>query len=378
MNFVLSSNTAWSVLNFRQELIMSLLDAGHQVFVLAPDDAYAERLKEMGCAFLPLRMDNKGRNPWTDFLLWLQYCRYYREIRPDFVINYTIKPVIYSSLACRRLGMVYMNVITGLGMAFSSENLVHRLICFLYRRANASAQKVFFLNADDHQVFINKRLVSRAKAMVIPGEGVDCQRFSPLDKKEPTKDEVRFLFLGRILREKGVELLYRAFVRLRQQFPQARLTFMGFLDAPSDSAVGESEMSRWCEQEGVEYWPAQEDVRSAIGQSDCIVLPSFYNEGVPRSLLEAGAMAKILITSNQVGCRDVVKHGVNGFICQAKSEDSLLEQMEAVMNLSWLEREQMQDNGRVFITENFSMVRVLPLYWNEFSGLPNFCLENAN
>ena len=362
MKIVLVSNTAWSIWNFRRELILLLLAQGHEVWVFAPEDEYVASLQKLGCSWQPMSIEGKGKNPLREWRLYRDFVGFYREQKFAFAIHYTIKPVIYGSIAARRAGVRTINVITGLGDAFQKENWLCKLVTGMYRYALRGQKTVFFLNQENADVFTKKKILVSEQLRVLPGEGVDLAHFAyalPI-----TKESIRFLFIGRVLREKGAEILWKAFCRLQKEMPHRKmeLVYQGFLGVSNASAISEAEMNRWTAQNGVVYKPATSEVRSSIAEADCVVLPSYYGEGVPRSLLEAAALGRAIITTDHVGCREVVRAGETGFLCRPKDVESLVETMQRFILLSCEERETMGKKGRKLVEEKFSVEKVLQEY----------------
>ncbi|MFN3599564.1 MAG: glycosyltransferase, partial [Aquificaceae bacterium] len=198
---VLTSNTSWSVWNFRRALIEALLERGYEVFVVAPKDEFSNRLPN----FIPLKnLDRKGKNPIKDFMLLLEYIKIYKSVKPDVVLNFTIKPNIYSSLACRFLGIRCISTITGLGYVFIKESLLTKLIKFIYKIALGKNQRIVFQNNEDRDLFIKNSLVNKNQTVVIRGSGVDIKYFSPDFCQEVKKDSFIFLMVSRLLWDKGV------------------------------------------------------------------------------------------------------------------------------------------------------------------------------
>lgn len=356
----LTGNTAWSMYNFRAGLIRALRKDGFEVHVAAPPDPFAEALRQLGCTFHPLVIDNKGTSIRNDLGTIRQFRDLFEFVRPDVVLNYTIKPVIYGAIAARRAGIPFFSVITGLGSPFTARRLTTRVIEFLCRCTQPHAQAVFFLNRDDLDELVGRRVIPADKARLLPSEGVDLTQFEPTPHAE--SPALRFLFAGRLLWQKGVGVFVEAARIARRQRPELRCQLLGPTGALNASAITEEQVKAW-ETEGViEYLGNTKDVRPYIADADCVLLPSYYREGVPRILLEAAAMSRPIITTDMPGCRDVVAHGVNGLLCRAESAEDLAEKMLTLAAMSHSERQRMGIQGRLRAEQEFDERVVLEIY----------------
>jgi glycosyltransferase involved in cell wall biosynthesis len=363
---VIFINTAWNLLNFRSGLIRALVAEGYEVVAVAPDDAYSARLSELGCRFVALPIDNQGTHPLRDFLFfvrfWLLLCRE----RPDVLLAYTVKPNIYGSLAAGLLGMPVVNNIAGLGAVFIKGGWLVRFVRGLYRLALRRSAKVFFQNGDDKDLFVKAGLVRTELADLLPGSGIDLTRFIPdtyvADFSSADKQErFRFLLIARMLRDKGVAEYVAAAKLLRARWPNVDFCLLGFLDVENPAAISTEEMNAWVAEGYVRYLGVSDDVRSEIASADCIVLPS-YREGTPRTLLEAAAMAKPIITTDAVGCREVVYDGVNGYLCKVRDAEDLAAKMDRMLGLSMDERAAMGKAGRKKMEAQFDEKIVIAKY----------------
>jgi len=345
------ANTAWYLFNFRLGLIRSLLEHGYEVSTLSPEDKSSVNLHDAGCRHIHLEMDNKGVNPLSDLMMKRRLSKIYNESSPDLIIHYTIKPVIYGSLAAAKLGIPFVNNITGLGTAFIKQNWVTWLVKQLYRRSQKKAVFVFFQNADDKEFFSRRKLIpENVPQEIIPGTGIDTDHFqlSPY----PAKNSVTFLLIARMLWDKGVGEFVEAARQIKTEFSDVRFQFLGFLDVKNRTAISHEQMQVWVDEGIIEYLRATDDVRPYIREAHCVVLPS-YREGLPRTLLEAAAIGRPIIATDVTGCREVVEHGVNGYLCKARDADDLAQKMRDMVKLSIDERREMGQRGRKKIEENF-------------------------
>lgn len=363
MKVIICVNTAWNLVNFRAGLIRSLIAKGYEVIAVAPSDRYAPHVKGLGCRFIHIGMDSQGTNPAQDVLLLWRIWRLLRRERPDVYLGYTVKPNVYGSLAAHWLGIPVINNIAGLGAVFISEGLLVRLVRCLYRLALAHSVKVFFQNADDRMAFISSGIVHSATADLLPGSGIDLAHFqlTPRISNGAAQSKFRFILIARMLRDKGVREFVEAAKLIRKHLPQVECCLLGFVDVQNPTAISMAEITDWVTQGFVRYLGVSDDVRMQIATADCVVLPS-YREGTPRSLLEACAMGRPVITTDVPGCRNVVVDGYNGYLCNVRDAKDLTDKMEKMVSLSAIERIQMGQRGRNKMESEFDEQMVVSKY----------------
>ena len=305
-------------------------------------------------------MAAKGINPREDLALMVQMWRLYKEIKPDFIFHYTIKPNIYGSAAAWLAGVPSIAVTTGLGYTFITESWVARVARWLYKAAFLSPKEVWFLNEDDRQAFFRHCLIDSGKAVLLHGEGVNTTHFCP-QPAAAADGKIRFLLVARMLWDKGVGEYVEAARQIRKQYPGAVFQLLGECGVPNPSVVTRAQMADW-EHEGViEYLGTTTDVRPYLALADCLVLPS-YREGMPRTLLEAAAMAKPIIATDAPGCRDVVIDGETGWLCPVKDAEALANCMVQLLAMPPADRQAMGMAGRRFIVDNFDEQKVVAHY----------------
>jgi glycosyltransferase involved in cell wall biosynthesis len=343
---LLSVNSAWNIANFRGGLIHALQHDGWEVVTAAPADAHVERVRALGCRFVALPMDSGGTHPWRDAVLYRRYRALLGAERPAAFLGFTIKPNVYGSLAAHALGVPVINNIAGLGTAFIRNSWLTHVARLLYRHALRRSHRVLFQNEDDRRYFVQSGLVDAARTDRVPGSGVNLQAFTPapLPARGPG-DPVRFLFVGRVLRDKGIAEYVEAARRLRAAGVAAEFAILGPLASPNRSALSRREVDRWVADGTVRYLGVADDVRPHIAAAHCIVLPS-YREGVPRTLLEAAGMARPLITTDAVGCRDAVDDGSNGYLVRLGDSADLAEKCLRFARLGLDEQARMGQAGR--------------------------------
>ncbi len=370
MKILISVNTAWNLVNFRAGLIRALVAQGHEVIAAAPFDNYAPRLAELGCRFVPLPMHNGGTDPGRDAMLLWRFVRLFWRERPDVYLGYTVKPNVYGSLAARWLGIAVINNIAGLGAVFIKDGWLVRLVRWLYRVALARSAKVFFQNGDDRQLFISGGLVRAEVSDLLPGSGIDLTRFAvqPLMVLNGGARKFRFLLIARMLWDKGVAEFVEAARLIHARWPQAECCLLGFVDVQNPAAVSAAQMDIWVSQGLVKYLGVSDDVRAEIATADCIVLPS-YREGTPRTLLEAAAMGRPIITTDAVGCREVVDDGQNGYLCKLRDASDLADKMQQMLSLPLAQRQQMADYGRRKMEREFDEQIVIQKYLDAIQNI---------
>jgi glycosyltransferase involved in cell wall biosynthesis len=340
-------------------LIRGLRDAGYEPVIIAPQDPAADgRMRELELERIPIRIERSGLNPMADLRLLLDYRRLLKRLRPAAYLGYTIKPNVYGALAAASLGIPAIPNVSGLGTAFIRPGLLQQIVMQLYRLGFSRAPVVFFQNDEDRQLFVERRLARPERARVLPGSGVDLKRFTPV----PAPDGPPiFLFVGRLLRDKGVAEFVEAARLLRGEMPDARFQLLGPLDLGNRTAIGQTELDLWVRQGLVEHLGTTDDVRPFIAAAAAVVLPS-YREGLPKSLLEAAAMARPLIATDVPGCRAVVEDGVNGYLCKVRDAESLALAMRRLAGSPPGERLAMGEAGRRKAQERFSEESVVQAY----------------
>jgi glycosyltransferase involved in cell wall biosynthesis len=334
--------------------------------VIAPQDGAADkRMRELGVERIPIGIDRAGLNPLADFMLLARYRSLLKRLRPAAYLGYTIKPNIYGSLAAASLGIPALPNVSGLGTAFIQGGPLQTIVTQLYRIGFARAPVVFFQNEEDRRLFVSRRIVGADQTRVLPGSGVDLDRFTPAPLPEGPP---LFLFIGRLLRDKGVAEFVQAARTLRSDYPEMRFQLLGGLDEGNRTAIRQSEIDSWVGEGIVEWLGTADDVRPFIAAATAVVLPS-YREGLPRSLLEASAMARPLVASDVPGCRDVVADDVNGYLCAVRSPASLADAMLRLAHLPRAQQLAMGEAGRRRVQERFSEAFVIRAYLDVLASL---------
>jgi glycosyltransferase involved in cell wall biosynthesis len=377
---LISVNAAWNLVNFRAGLIRSLVARGYEVVAVAPPDEYAPRLEKLGCRYVPLPMDNKGTHPGRDMQLLWRFLRLLRHERPDVFLGYTVKPNIYGSLAAHALNIPVINNVAGLGAVFAKDSWLTSLVRLLYRLAFAKSRQVFFQNDDDLRAFVEAGLVGPGQADRVRGSGIDLQHFSQVLPFPQEGRKFRFLLVARLLWDKGVGEYVAAARSIKQRISGVEFWLLGFLEVQNPAAIPREQIDSWVAEGVITYLGAAADVRPHIAAADCIVLPSYYREGVPRSLLEAAAIGRAIVTTNTVGCRDTVEDGVSGLLCRPRDVADLAEKLERMVVLSPEARAEMGRRGREKMEREFDECLVIARYLavvGEIFGEPRALHESS-
>jgi glycosyltransferase involved in cell wall biosynthesis len=360
MRIAIVINKSWNIYNFRMGLVHTFLKLGYQVIAIAPQDAYSKKLIEAGCEYYPVEMENKGTNPLQDLLLIRRFYRIYRQVKPDVILQYTIKPNIYGTLAARLAGIPTINNVSGLGTVFLIKNLVSQVALALYRLAFRFPAKVFFQNQDDRHLFLQHKLIKHHITDVLPGSGIDTRRFRPAPAFSRNTG-FTFLMIARVLYEKGVVEYVEAARLLRARYPQVRVQLLGGIDESGNIGIKHAVFDSWVQQGDLEYLGTSDDVAGHITAADCVVLPS-YREGTPKTLLEAAAMGKPLITTNVPGCKETVVDGHNGFLCDVRDAADLAAKMIRLYELPDQQLHLMGQASRRLAEEKFDERYVINKY----------------
>lgn len=355
------ANTSWYIYNLRLGVVRALQAEGYEIVSIAPTDSYTANLIAEGVEHHHFKIDNKGRNLYRDFTSLIHLTNLYRKLDLDFIFHYTVKPNIYGSIAARLNNVPSVSVVSGAGYTFKKRNFLYGFTILLYRIACLFAVETWFVNKDDLKEFLDKSIVRANKTRLLPGEGVDVEHFAPRSWRA-ADERIIFLLSARLIWDKGIGEYVAAAKHIRQYFPNAVFQLLGFLDVENPTAISSKQIHHWHREGSVQYLGETRDVRPYIEKIDCFVLPSYYREGTPRSLLEAAAMAKPIITTDNVGCREIVRDGYNGFICEPKSVEDLVDKMKQMIHLNRSERQQMGQHGRQFILEQFSEKNVIRHY----------------
>ena len=358
---VLCANSSWYIYNFRKNTISTFIDKGFKVYIVAPRDEYTNLFSELGATFHEVKLNSQSINPLKELHAILSLILIYLKIKPQFIMNFTPKMNIYSTIASIFCKSKVINNISGLGIVFLNVSFFTKFVSLLYKFTQTLTIKVFFQNKHDMELFISKKIIPKQKCEYLPGSGVDLKRFSI--KQSQDDGVTRFNIICRLLYNKGVGDFAEAAKYFKKKYHnKVEFIVIGFLDENNKDVVPKAVLDEWVQKGFLLYRGALKDVRPEIENSDCVVLPSVYPEGTPKSLLEAAAMGKPIITNNMPGCSATVDHGVSGFLCRAKNKNDLFLYIEKIINMSHSERLLMGANGRKLIKKNFDEKFIIEQY----------------
>lgn len=339
------ANNSGGLYRFRKELIIELNQRGYEVIVITPFDNNIKDLEELGIKLIEIKIDRRGMNLIKDLNLLLKYYKYIRKINPYLIISYTIKPNLYGGIIARLLKKEYAINITGLGTTFQNEGILNKLIIQLYKFVCKKVKIVYFENVENKNIFVSNKIILENKCCVLNGAGVNLNDFS-FRQYPCTTQEIHFLFIGRIMREKGIDELLWAIKKLHKENNIIVLDIIGNFEEDY-----KEEIERLEKRGIINYYGYQEDVRPFIEKSHCFVLPS-HHEGMANTLLECAAMGRPLITSDIHGCLEAINE--NGYLCKVKNKRDLYEKMNQFINLDYENKKKLGNNSRKNMERNFS------------------------
>ena len=362
MRIAVLSNTTWYLHNFRLNLMHALQKSGYEVFAVGPEDEYVEKLRKAGIPHLPFNVSGDGTNPLKELRTTLQLREVLKQENIDLVLSHTPKGNIYAGLAARSLGIPVLPNVSGLGHTFVRSGAASWFIKQLYRITFSFSQHIFFQNTDDRDLFLKYKLVKSGQPVLLPGSGVDLKRFIPSPQETLPSKNITFILMARLLWDKGIGEYVNAARFIRKNFPNTQFLLLGQMDAANPTAIPRQTIMNWQQEGVIEYLGKTDDVVPYITRSDCVVLPSYYREGTPRSLLEAAAMAKPVITTDSIGCRNVVDDQVNGFLCKVKNPEDLADKMLRLIQMKQEDRLAMGKAGRQKMAKEFDEAIVINKY----------------
>ena len=350
------SNVTGGLYQFRKELLETLAK-NNKVIILASFNGREDELRALGCELIETVFERHGKNPLRELALLSMYKKHIREIKPDIVFTYTIKPNVYGGMACAALKVPYVANITGLGPALENPGMLQKITVPLCRYGLRKAQKVFFQNSEN-QNFMLKRKVVKGNYDLIPGSGVNLEQYQVLDY--PNGDTVDFVFIARIIKEKGIDQYLDAAKYIREKYPHTRFHVCGSCGAEYEGILKELN-----DNGTVIYHGRISDISGMHSVSQCTIHPTYYPEGMSNVLLESCACGRPIITTNRPGCREIVDDGINGFVVNQKDSQDLIEKVEKFLALSLEERRNMGLAGRAKVEKQFDRKVVIGKYLEE-------------
>ncbi|GIN58829.1 glycosyl transferase [Lederbergia ruris] len=349
------------IYNFRLELVERLLDEGYEVYISSPHGEKIDELISMGCKYIPVSLARHGKNVIEDLKLIFYYKKNIKEINPDVVLSFTIKPNIYGGMACRLLGVPYIANITGLGTAVENKGLIQKLSIILYRISFKKINRVFFQNIENMQFFIDNK-ISIEKHKLIPGSGVNLKRYTVLDF--PPNDVIHFVFISRIMKEKGIEQYLEAAQYIKNKYPNTEFHICGFCEE-----TYEEKLSIFQSKGVIQYHGMVRDIREVLKKCHCTIHPTYYPEGMSNVLLESAACGRPIIATDRSGCREIIDDKINGFIIEQKNSNDLIKKIEQFLELSYKEKINMGLKGRLKVEREFDREIVVDSYIKEINTI---------
>lgn len=343
--------------NFRKELLQKLIAEDYEVIVSCPPGDNTKKIKEIGCAYIEVDLNRHGMNPIEEIKLIRYYRKLMKNVQPDIIFSYTIKPNIYGAIAARKYSIPFVANVTGLGTAVQNPGVMREVITGLYKSAFSKVQTVFFQNKTNQQFFLDNNIASE-KHKLLPGSGVNLSKFEALDY--PKNDEIiHFVFISRIMKDKGIEEYLHAAEYVKGKHPNTRFHICGFLDGDYKNVLDD-----YIERDIIEYHGMVNDVRTVFKSTHATVLPS-YHEGMSNVLLESAASGRPVLASDIPGCQETFDEGISGFGLKSKNPQSLIKAIEKFLQLTIKEKEQMGLAGREKVEQEFDRQIVVNKYLNE-------------
>ncbi len=355
-----------STYTMREGLMLRLLKEGCKVYIITHTNKFLPQVEKMGLKVLNVGSGNM--NPFKVARYIYNLRRALKKIKPDVCLTFSIRPAIWGNLITRQLHIPTITNITGVGPLFISKTFVYRTARSLYRNALSKTKKVFFQNEDDMNLFLERKFVKPAVAERVPGSGVDYHKFKPRISKEKDPETFIFLFIGRLIKDKGIFEYINAARSTRKKFPLTIFNVIGpfWTQNLRQNTITQSQLQHWIEEGVIDYLGEKRDVRKFIAEADCVVLPS-YREGTSNILLEAGSMEKPVITTNTTGCKEIVDDGVTGLLCNVKDDIDLTEKMEEMILFTEEKRNSMGKMARQKIIKEYDKQIVIDAYLKAIS-----------
>ena len=353
-------NMSWGMYKFRSDLMREFIKLGHRVVVIAPRDEWSKDIEGLGCEFIDLKVDRKGVNPFKDLAYTLKLTKLLLALHADIALCYTIKPVLYGSIASWLSGVPQrIAITTGLGYTFSTNNWINTVTKCLYKFALMFASQVWFLNKDDLSIFLEGNLVKKSKTFILPGEGVDVEYYKPVSN---STEGLTFTLISRMLWDKGVGLFAECAEEIKKTHPHIKFLLVGPVDPGNPEGIPLSTLQEWNRKGALSYLGPVDDVREVLKTTSCLIHPPFHREGLPRILMEANSMGIPCITTDIPGCREVIFNEINGYVIPSKDIGKIKEMILKFISLDMEIRNSFSKSGRQVILKNYSSTRISSIY----------------
>ena len=361
MNILILANNDMGLYNFRKELIEKLIKDNNHIYISLPNGNRVQDLVDLGCEFIDTDIDRRGTNLIKDFKLFKKYKKIIKDIKPDIVLTYTIKPNIYGGIACRVKKVPYICNITGLGTAAENKGAIQKLIIFLYKIALKNVKCCFVQNEENLKFMKEHKITKVEKYQLIPGSGVNLEKYKLL--QYPNKnDKIKFIFISRIMKEKGIEQYLETAKRITEKYDNTEFCILGFCEQDYEKRIRKLEASG-----AIKYYGLQNDVIPYLENCSCLIHPSYYPEGMSNVLLEASSSGRPVITTNRSGCREIVEDGKTGYIVDIKNSEQLIKKVEEFINLQYEQKVKMGICAREKVEKEFDRNIVINAYMKEIN-----------
>lgn len=362
MKLMFVANYMWDIYIFRAGVLRALVEDGHEVIAVAPDDGRIDMEKAIpGLRAISIDLNKRGMNPLEDLKLMKDLYKLYKLEKPDLIFHYTIKPNIYGTLGAKLAKRESIAILTGLGYSFIKDSLVSKIAKFLYKFSLKFSKEIWVLNEDDKKTLLSNGIGEEKKIFILPGEGTDCERFSPLPKERKDEKTV-FLMIARAFLDKGFKEYEESARKIKGKYGEkVEFWYLGALGENATSGITKEYMDSLVKEGVINYLGVTDKPELVIKECDAIVLPS-YREGISKTLLEGGAMAKPIIATDVTGCKEIVENEKTGYLVKVKDVDDLVEKMERFIALPSSERKAMGEAGREKILKEFDEKIIIDIY----------------
>lgn len=359
MKILLLANFGMGLYNFRKELLEELIKQNYEVFISLPNDEYVPKLKNLGCHYVETELERRGTNPLKDSKLFFHYIKIIKQLKPDIVLTYTIKPNVYGGLACRVTNTPYLTNITGLGTSLENKSMIQKITMSLYKIGLKKASCLFFQNDTNLKFFMDNQ-IAKNKTRLVPGSGVNIQHHSY--EKYPEDDQkIRFLFIGRMMKAKGIEELLQAASIIKNKYPNTQFDLVGGCEEDYQQKLADLQSS-----EVITYHGQQEDIQTFIKKSHATILPS-HHEGTANVLLESASAGRPVLASRVPGCKETLDEGISGLGFEVKNVDSLVGTIEKFINMPYEQKREMGIAGREKMEREYDRQIVVNAYLDEIN-----------
>lgn len=349
------------IYNFRKEIVEKLINEGYDVIISSPYGERIDDLKAMGCEYEEISFNRHGTNIFSELKLIKYYKQLIKRVKADVVLTFTIKPNIYGGMACKSLGVPYIANITGLGTAVENGGIMQKITTVLYKNAFKKIDTVFFQNKENMEFFKRKNIAVN-KHQLLPGSGVNLDQFKVL--QYPDGNTIEFVFISRIMKQKGIDQYLKAAEFIRAKYPYTRFHICGFCEESYEKKLAEYQ-----EAGVVIYHGMMRDVRDILQKTHCTIHPTYYPEGMSNVLLESAASGRPIITTDRSGCKEIVEINKTGYLVEQTNTNDLIAKIEMFINLHHLKKEEMGKLGRKKIEKEFSRDIIVEHYLKQINIL---------